>query len=67
MKDEDHIHLNVSAVRERYSIDTNVDNALHFLRLNDQINYTLSRDVERKLVRKVDWILMPLMAAIYNL
>lgn len=46
-----------------------VDLALHFLRDGnhvDDIQRPLSEDEERRLVRKIDWMLMPLMAATYN-
>lgn len=66
MKDEVRIQINGAAATESSIIDS-FDNALHFLRQHDQITYVLSRNEERKLVRKIDWILMPLMTAIYNL
>ena len=45
----------------------NIDNALSFLRRNNQLNYSPSEGEEMRLVRKVDWMLMPLRAAIYNI
>jgi hypothetical protein len=45
----------------------NVDNALSFLRRNNQLNYALSEDEEMRLVKKIDWMLMPLMVAIYTI
>lgn len=47
-----------------------VDLALHFLRNGDQVEGPLSSltEVEEdQLLRKIDWMLMPLMAATYNL
>lgn len=43
----------------------NVDSALVFL--NNASDVTFTADEERSLVRKVDWILLPLLAAVYML
>lgn len=45
-----------------------IDDALHFIRNQEILPETeLSSHAEKELVKKIDWMLMPLMAAIYNL
>ena len=46
-----------------------VDDALHFLRdqFDEEQLIQLSSQSEKELVKKIDWMLMPLMAAMYNL
>jgi hypothetical protein len=43
----------------------NVDSALVFL--NNAGDVAFTEDEERRLVRKVDWMLLPLLAAVYML
>lgn len=47
--------------------DSKVDNALTFLQQNEQVSHVLSKDEEKKLVRKIDLMLMPLMAAVFTI
>ena len=47
--------------------DSKVDNALTFLQQNEQVSYVLSSDEDKKLVRKIDMMLMPLMAAVFTI
>jgi hypothetical protein len=45
-----------------------VDDALRFIRNQDSFSdIELCSQAEKELVKKIDWMLMPLMAAMYNL
>jgi MFS transporter, ACS family, DAL5 transporter family protein len=67
MKDEIPVLLRESSARESAITDNTIDNALNFLRQNDRLSYSFSENEERKLVSKIDWMLMPFMATIYML
>lgn len=54
-----------STAEEVEFAEKNVDSALVFL--NNAGVVTFTEDEERSLVRKVDWMLLPLLAAVYML
>ena len=57
-----------TVVEVRSLPDAQVDDALHFLRSQDESRAADLPEVEEEaLVRKIDWMLMPLMALVYNL
>jgi hypothetical protein len=63
MEDVKPIAMEVSVVSEEKSVL--VDSALNFLREAGEPTFSLEE--EKALVRKVDWMLMPLLAAVYFL